>query len=78
MLESAQKMSNFNISLDEFGWEMAKLLWKDFEKLLLSKKLFYFQTSINNSFKKIKFAIMQIMNKIKKNFWKTHTEFINS
>ncbi len=26
---------------------MTKLLWKDFEKLLLSKKLFYFQTSGN-------------------------------
>ena len=26
---------------------MTKLLWKDFEKLLLSKKLFYFQTSVH-------------------------------
>ena len=44
-LNSAWKIRKFNISLDEFGWEMTKLLWKDFEKLLLSKKLIYFQTS---------------------------------
>ena len=44
-LNSAQKIRQFNISPDEFGWEITKLLWKDFKKLLLSKKLFYFQTS---------------------------------
>ena len=41
-LNLAQKLDNLP---DEFGWEMPKLLWKHFEKLLLSKKLFYFQTS---------------------------------
>ncbi len=44
-MNSALKIRQFNISHDEFGWEMTKLLWKDFKKLLLSKKLFYFQTS---------------------------------
>ena len=44
-LNPAQKIRQFNNSFAEFGWEMTKLLWKDFEKILLSKKLFYFQTS---------------------------------
>ena len=45
-LNSAKKIRQFNISFDEFGWKITKLLWKDSEKLLLSKKLFYFQTSL--------------------------------
>ncbi len=39
-----KKIWQFNVSFDKFGWEITKL-WKEFGKLLLSKKLFYIQTS---------------------------------
>ena len=50
-LNPALKITQFNVSFTEFGWEMTKLLWLEFEKLLLSKKLFYFQTSQKILFK---------------------------
>jgi hypothetical protein len=62
-LNSAQKIRQFNILFAEFGWEMTKLLWKDFEKLLLSKKLFYFQTS-----EKIKINYQKLILLLKKIF----------
>ena len=42
---SAWKIRPFNVSFAEFGWDLANLLWKQFEKL------FYFQASEDPVFK---------------------------
>ena len=43
IFEFSLKIRQFNVSFSEFGWEMTKLSWKNFEKLLLSKKNFIFK-----------------------------------